>query len=78
MAVILFKKGGFKICDENSFQHELDNGWFLNKEEAEADWASNLPKDEKPEVKKPKINKDALIEKLKARKAELIAEQNKE
>jgi hypothetical protein len=32
MAVILFKDGGFKICNEYSFLHELDAGWSLTKE----------------------------------------------
>ena len=73
MAVILFKKGGFKICDENSFTHELDNGWFLSKEEAEADWALNLPK-----VEKPKIDKEAIIKELRTERAKLLAKQNKE
>jgi hypothetical protein len=68
MAIILFRKSTFKIFDEYSFVHELDNGWFLTDEEAEADWASNLPKDDK----------DVIIKKLRARKAELLAEQNKE
>jgi len=58
MAVILFKKGGFKICDENSFMHELKNGWCLTKEEAE-----------KPEETQAKI-----IEELKAEKAKLTKE----
>ena len=82
MAVILFKKGGYKIFDENSFQHELNNGWFLTNEEAEKAWAEDAKaeaeksKDDKP--KGDKDDKDAIIKKLRARKAELLAEQNKE
>lgn len=32
MAIVLFKKGGFKICNEFSFEHELDTGWSFTKE----------------------------------------------
>ena len=38
MAVILYKASQFQVCNEFSYLHHLDNGWFYTQEEAlEAD-----------------------------------------
>ena len=65
MAVVLYKKGGFKICDPFSFTHELENGWSLTKEP---------PKVEEPEISELETKKQVVIEKLKAKKAKLTEE----
>lgn len=95
MAIILFKNGGYKICDEFSYLHELEAGWSLTKVPPKVDpKIQEQIKKEKEELKKEipeeeikvpeeKIEiieerKKNIIEQLKAKKAELIAKQNKE
>ena len=51
MAIILHKNSSFKICDENSYEHELKNGWFLSKAEAKAEMRKTETK--KTELKVP-------------------------
>ena len=89
MAIILFRKGGFKICNEFSYEHELEDGWYLTKEEAEKAWLP--PKVEEPEeepeeeteeeVEKEvevesdlEAKKQEIIERLKAKKLKLVEE----
>jgi len=52
MAIVLYKNSGFKICDENSFTHELENGWFLSKAKAkEAEAKADVKVKEEAEAK---------------------------
>ena len=79
MAIILWKNGMFKICNEFSYEHELEDGWSLTKE----------PKVEvkEPEVVEPKVEvkdlekedakKSEIIEKLKTKKLELVKDLKK-
>ena len=70
MAIILWKNGAFKICNEFSYEHELEDGWSLTKE----------PVVEEPEIEeleKEEVNKSTLIEKLKAKKLELVKDLEK-
>ena len=106
MAIVLYKEGSsatvrgvrceFKIYPSTSFEHLLEQGWFLSPEEIKLaeekkaeekkqiiDRLEKATKKYKPEEKKPEEDKAGdqkakIIEGLKAKKAELIAEQNKE
>lgn len=91
MAVILFKDSGYKICDENSFTHELENGWFLTKKEAleatKTKAKTEIKTDDKftkkleeLKAKKAEEAKAKVIEGLKAEKLKLTKEieENKE
>ena len=69
MAVVLFKDGRFKIFDEFSFTHELENGWSLTKESPKVE----KPKEE-PKLSELEAKKQATIEKLKAKKSKLTEE----
>ena len=87
MAIILWKNGMFKICNEFSYEHELEDGWSLTKEpkvevkEPEV----VVPEVEEPEVEekteeseeKELEKKSELIEKLKAKKLELVKDLEK-
>ncbi len=63
MAIVLFKGDAFKICDEFSYLHELDNGWSYTKGE------KPKPKVETPKVETPKVEtpkeKPPVVETLK-------------
>jgi len=106
MSIVLYKSGNsatvrgvrcdFKIFNSKSFEHLLEQGWFLSPEEIKLaeekkaeekkqiiDRLEKVTKKKKPEEKKPEEDKAGdqkakIIEGLKAKKAELIAEQNKE
>jgi len=49
MAIVLYKGNAFKICNEFSYLHELENGWGYVKGEK--------PEVTKPEVTKPEVTK---------------------
>jgi len=51
MAIVLWKGNEFKICNENSFTQELEDGWFLSKAKAKADADAKIEAKKKPEVK---------------------------
>ena len=106
MSIVLYREGSsatirgvrceFKIYPSNSFEHLLEQGWFLSPEEIklaeekkaeekkqiidrlEKATKKDKPKEKKPEEDKAGDQKAKIIEGLKAKKAELIAEQNKE
>jgi len=66
MSVIVFKDGGQKIVGPFALQGALDDGWRLTKDLPEVD----------PEIEKQiETEKDELIEKLKAEKAELTEDE---
>jgi len=78
MAIILWKNGMFKICNEFSYEHELEDGWSLTKEpKVEV----KEPEVVEPEVEEPEEKelekKSELIEKLKAKKLELVKDLEK-
>jgi len=83
MAIILWKNGMFKICNEFSYEHELEDGWSLTKEpKVEVKEPEVVePKVEEPEVEEPEEKelekKSELIEKLKAKKLELVKDLEK-
>ena len=93
MSIVLYKSGGsytspkgircqFQICNPFSFEHLLKDGWFKTPEEViedEEKRAKAKVKVLEPEVK-PQVedNKAKIIEGLKAKKAELLANQDKE
>ena len=78
MAVILWKNGMFKICNEFSYEHELEDGWSLTKEPKVVVKEPEVvvPEVEEPEEKELE-KKSALIEKLKAKKLELVKDLEK-
>jgi hypothetical protein len=78
----------FQICNPFSFEHLLKDGWFKTPEEVVKDEEKKAKEKVKvlePEVEvKPKVkpevkdSKAKIIEGLKAKKAELLANQDKE
>ena len=81
MAIVLYKKGSMakvrgisceiQICDPFSYQHLLDQGWFLSPEACYA-------RKEKTEVEVIEEKKSSLIKELKAKKAKFTVDKNKE
>jgi hypothetical protein len=77
-----------QICNPFSYEHLLDAGWFLTPEEVVEDEEKKAKEKVKvlePEIEvkpkaKPEVkdNKAKIIEGLKAKKAELLANQDKE
>jgi hypothetical protein len=89
MSIVLYKSGSsyrspkgircqFQICNPFSFEHLLKDGWFKTPEEV-AEYEEKMAK-AKVKILEPeaKDNKAKIIEGLKAKKAELLAEQDKE
>ena len=79
MAIILWKNGMFKICNEFSYEHELEDGWSLTKEpKVEVKEPKVVePKVEVKDLEKEDAKKSEIIEKLKAKKLELVKDLEK-